>query len=715
MAAALVAATAVQPVLAYDGVKRLPHALIPNNPPPTEQSSWQDMQQEIASLFNDASGGGSTLTQNQAKAAGWGWVSDNFALIDTQGTGHVSLADICRFAQNSWSQHVNATGPNWSPWNGEGNSPWDDHIYPYPQTADTSVTDPNSYDTSPAGQIAFNQVTEKPSVKLHTMTINGRSVTFTARAGHLTASKVDTSGKTATKSADGTITPGSTPEATIFYVAYTRDDLPKHERPVTFFWNGGPGSSTVWLHLGAYGPQFLDSNAPVVPTSDYLNPPTNFPLKDNPITLLDETDLVFVDAVGTGLSTAIAPNSNQTLWGTAVDAHVFAGFITRYINVYNRQSSPKYLYGESYGGIRTPIVARILLYAGTANYLPDPSSRPAGEWGGRSGAPWSDAGKVLNGVILGSPILDYSTNCEDTSVDIGATADCNSYIPNIAMATDYLKLQSGRAPNQTRQDYFNQIYQFVTGSSFSAYDAACNATAANAWSAYLSTPAGQKVVAQLQNYVPGIGFTWNDPYFSPCGLIFQDQNIVNTFSDFMNADYTLGNVTGFSWDNYDGRLIVPMSANYYATDFTNTAYQNQIGTYLTSYVNYSNKPAGQTALNADYNIENDAPLNDWNYSYRKNNFSESVTDIHVAQALKHDLKFTILHGWDDLRTPELQTYWDLHNASINSIPIQTFEGGHMTYNTDASRPLIKNALVSFYCATQPGWWNGGPGGNQASQ
>jgi carboxypeptidase C (cathepsin A) len=712
IAASLVATTAVRPALAYEGVAPLPHPVVPNNPPPTAQSSWQAMQEEMASLFNDASGGGGTLTQQQAKAAGWGWVSDNFASIDTKGTGHVSLDDICRFAQSSWSQHANATGPNWSPWNGQGNDPWDDQIYPYPPTPNVTITDPNSYSTALDGQIALNLVSEKSSVQRHVMTINGKSVTFTARAGHLIASKVDTTGKTATKAADGTITPGSTPEAAIFYVAYTRDDLPKQERPVTFFWNGGPGSATVWLHLGAYGPQFLDSDAPVVPQADDVNPPAKFPLKDNPITLLDESDLVFIDATGTGFSTAIAPNTNKMLWGTAVDAQVFADAITRYINLYNRQHSPKYIYGESYGGIRTPIVARILLQRGTANYLPDPSPRPAGSWGGHGVGPWSDSAKVLNGVILGSPLLDYSTNCQSPDSE---SEDCAGFIPNIAMSADYLKMQS-RGPNLTRQEYFNQIYQFVIGSDFAAYDAASNNI--NTWLSYITTPVEHQVAAQLATYLSGVYYSWNLAYQPPWSVI-PNQDLVNTFVYSIDF-YKVGNITGFSADPYDGRLIVPSSATYIAQNYTNTAYGNQIETYLTNYDNYSNQPVGETTVNGDYNIENAVTIANWNFSYRKNNYAESVTDIHVALTLKQDLKFTVLHGWDDLTTPEAQTYFDLRTASLETkVPIQVFEGGHMTYNTDASRPLIKNALVSFYRATRPGWpngWpNGGPGGNQASQ
>jgi hypothetical protein len=96
MVAALVSLTAVQPALAYDGVRHLPHPIVPNAPPPTEESSWQAMQQHMERRFNDAGGGGNGLTQEQARLAGWGNVSDNFKSIDRQGNGRVGLDDLKR-------------------------------------------------------------------------------------------------------------------------------------------------------------------------------------------------------------------------------------------------------------------------------------------------------------------------------------------------------------------------------------------------------------------------------------------------------------------------------------------------------------------------------------------------------------------------------------------------------------------------------------------
>jgi carboxypeptidase C (cathepsin A) len=149
------------------------------------------------------------------------------------------------------------------------------------------------------------------------------------------------------------------------------------------------------------------------------------------------------------------------------------------------------------------------------------------------------------------------------------------------------------------------------------------------------------------------------------------------------------------------RVLVPTTASS-ASDFPNTAYYNQFIAYLTTFVNYSNEPASETgtAANSDYNTLSDA-IDYWDFSHDGNNYAESVTDIAAALAADPNLKFSILHGWDDFVCPETEALWDLENANLSkSVPIQTFEGGHMTYQTDSSRPELKSALDAFYRATR---------------
>jgi hypothetical protein len=205
-----------------------------------------------------------------------------------------------------------------------------------------TFTDPVLYST--AASASLPSAVEIAAVTHHQLTLNGATLNYTATAGHLTANALTS----------------SAPEASFFYVAYTLDGANAATRPVTFFYNGGPGSSTVWLHLGSYGPKRLVTGDPATTA------PTPFPLVDNTESLIDVSDLVFVDAVGTGLSEAIAPNVNQTFWSVDADAAVFRDFVIRYLAANNRAGSPKFLFGESYGTTRSAVLANILESAGVS-------------------------------------------------------------------------------------------------------------------------------------------------------------------------------------------------------------------------------------------------------------------------------------------------------------------------------------------------------------
>ena len=238
-----------------------------------------------------------------------------------------------------------------------------------------TYTDPVVY--SSAANASLPSAQELSSVTRHQLTLGSSTLAYTATAGHLTATHL-TSG---------------VPQASFFYVAYTLDNQNQATRPVTFFYNGGPGSASIWLHLGSFGPKRLAAGAPSTATQ------TPFALVDNAETLLGVSDLVFVDAVGSGLSQAIAPNRNQTFWGVDVDAAVFRDFIRRYVAVNDRAASPKFLFGESYGATRSAVLANVL----------------------------ESAGITLSGVILQSSVLDYNSNC---AVLEPAVVSCGGFVPS---------------------------------------------------------------------------------------------------------------------------------------------------------------------------------------------------------------------------------------------------------------------------------------------
>ncbi len=202
-------------------------------------------------------------------------------------------------------------------------------------------------------------VTEVPPVITHHQaTVNGKTLSYTATTGRLPI-----------KRGDGKI------EAEMFFVAYTLDGQAAAKRPLTFSFNGGPGSASVWLHMGALGPKRV-----VLQPNGFM-PAAPYRLEDNPDTLLDRSDIVMVDAMATGYSRAATAELTKKFLGVKGDVQAFGEFIRLYLSRYDRWSSPLFLLGESYGTTRA---------AGIAGYL-------------------ADHGIAFNGVTLLSMAVDFQT------------------------------------------------------------------------------------------------------------------------------------------------------------------------------------------------------------------------------------------------------------------------------------------------------------------
>lgn len=207
---------------------------------------------------------------------------------------------------------------------------------------------------------AKDEKSERKTSTDHSLFINGQKVDFTATAGLLPLK--DGEGKTT---------------AEIFYIAYTRKDVSEPtKRPLTFSFNGGPGSSSVWMHLGLLGPKRVKLG------DDGFAVPPPYQLVDNEFSLLDETDLVFIDPVGTGYSRASKPEEAKNFYGVNEDARSIGEFIRLYTSRHSRWTSPKFLIGESYGTTRAAALSGELLRAHRMN---------------------------LNGIMLVSTVLNFQT------------------------------------------------------------------------------------------------------------------------------------------------------------------------------------------------------------------------------------------------------------------------------------------------------------------
>ncbi|MEL1264493.1 hypothetical protein AAD027_08940 [Pseudoxanthomonas putridarboris] len=207
--------------------------------------------------------------------------------------------------------------------------------------------------------------------------------------------------------AEDTITNGADgrPGAAIFSFTYLRIDEPASaERPVVFVFNGGPGSSSIWMHMGLFGPRRIS-------LPDPLNPPTTplFELEDNPHSPLDLVDLVMIDPPGTGFSRVLETGRSEDFLGTAADAAATAAFIENWLDVHGRWNSPKYLVGASYGATRAALAARSLMGGPT-----DPAGRLSGV--GADGA-----------VLIGQAILSPDGANERQAASLSALAATAHY------------------------------------------------------------------------------------------------------------------------------------------------------------------------------------------------------------------------------------------------------------------------------------------------
>lgn len=266
-------------------------------------------------------------------------------------------------------------------------------------TSAAAVTTSHSQQSQKSQKLEKSESKKSPKTegqiksKKATVTINGKPLDYTVTAAELTLKTDD-----------------DKPRAKIFYTSYTaKPDIKRSERPVLFAFNDGPGSSAVWLHLGALGPK-------IVPSSDDgtrpLQPPVT--LQDNPHSILDVADLVFIDPVSTGYSRVGSAAKSAEFHSVDGDIQSVGDFIRRWISENKRWSSPKYLLGESYGGVRA---------AGLSSHLQ------------------SRYGMHLNGVVLLSGLLDYRTLNPSDGNDLSYVV----YLPSLtATAHHHGKIQGDR-------------------------------------------------------------------------------------------------------------------------------------------------------------------------------------------------------------------------------------------------------------------------------
>jgi carboxypeptidase C (cathepsin A) len=520
--------------------------------------------------------------------------------------------------------------------------------------------DDTSAAKSAANDKASDKTAEKPppadSTTQGSVDVVGQHIAYTAVAGTLTVGASDV--QDAQLGLDGKPQPGSqlalaepkdpkdaTPFARMSYVAYFKKDAKAEERPITFFYNGGPGSSTVWLHMGSLGPKH------VVTDGDQHLPAAPYKLVDNAYSLLDSSDLVFIDMPGTGFGRLIGKDAEKAFWGVDEDANAFARFIARFITKYNRWNSPKFIFGESYGTTRSAVLANILE---------------------------NEKSIDLNGIILLSQIFNFTTDIDGPSGNPGVDLPYVLALPTYAATAWYHK----KLPQQPAalEPFLKEVEDFAMGPY----------THALALGTDLSAEEKQSVAAKLHDYT-GL----------PVAYLLKANLRVNggEFEKTLQEDQDL--TTGRLDTRFSGPNLNPLSesAEYDPqSSAISSAYVALFNDYVRRDLKYGE---GQTYL-----PQAQFAGNRWDLVHRGNPISLNVAN-DLAEALKTNprLRIMVNGGYYDLATPFFAAQYEEKHLPIpqslaKNIEYAWYESGHMVYVRDESLKQLHDRVAAFIKSTQ---------------
>lgn len=469
----------------------------------------------------------------------------------------------------------------------------------------------------------------EPDVKTsrteHTVRINGKKIEYMALAGDTVI--YDKSGKAT---------------AQIFSTAYFKEGVRnKSNRPISFIFNGGPGSSSVWLHMGVFGPKWVKL------PSDAENPGAPpYQLADNPFSLLDVTDLVFIDPVGTGYSKAVGNAKGKDFWGVKEDAESLAEFIRVFITEHKRWNSPKYIGGESYGTTRAGALVKELQEG----------------WGSID----------LNGVILISAILDFQTGDFTPGNDMPFI----SFLPTYAATAWY----HTALPEPTQSLPLPDLIQQVRDFAIERYSVALLK------GSLLSADETNFIARQLHLYT-GLSET----YLKQTRLRIDEFRFMKEL--LRDKSVAVGRLDsrylGDEADDAGERFEADPSA--YAIDGAYTALVND---YLNNELLYQR--------NTKYHILSGEVFRNWKWSLGGNSRSEGAINVtpYIAKGLRQnkDLRIFVGNGYYDLATPFFATELSFNHYDIDKsrVDMHYYEAGHMMYIHHPSLEKLAIDLRNFY-------------------
>jgi carboxypeptidase C (cathepsin A) len=473
--------------------------------------------------------------------------------------------------------------------------------------------------SSGAGQASQAPGDDRASKTQHSLRLDGRDIKYTATAGTLPIRGDD--GKVA---------------ARMFYVAYTKDGEDARTRPVAFLFNGGPGSASIWLHMGSFAPRRVQM------ADEGFQPAPPYRLVDNEHSLIDVTDLVFVDAISTGYSRA-APGVNASQFhGQTGDIRAFGDFIYEYLKVHARWPSPKFLIGESYGTIRS------------AGMAADLQARH---------------GIELNGIVLLSSLLTYQTIRTGPQNDVAYV----SYFPTYTTTAWYHK----RLPPDLQAKDIRRV----------ADDARAFATGEYATALLKGNSAGEaerKAVAQKIARLTGL----SPEYVERANLRIDPAR----FRKELLRDRRL--VVGRLDSRYTA-TDVDAAGEAPEFDASNTALQGAYTAMFSDYV--------RNELKWESDIHYDTSGNVRPWTYDQNQYMDMTEPLRQAMARNPFLKVHVLAGYYDMATVFMGTeinMWHLgyDRTFTDRVSFTYYEGGHMMYTRPSAHRALTSDVAKFIAA-----------------
>ena len=464
----------------------------------------------------------------------------------------------------------------------------------------------------------------KTYVTEHSARIGGRKIEYTVTAGTMLMKNDD-----------------DEPIALMGFTAYVAKGGNKNERPIMFAYNGGPGSASVWLHMGILGPQRA-----VVTDAGFT---TNGPYKrvNNDYSIIDEVDLVMIDPVGTGFAKPVGEGKGEDFWGVDQDIKSVSEFIVQYLTENARWASPKYVLGESYGGIRTGGVAYYLL---TNHFV------------------------ALNGVILVSPFMEMATGFSGLGIDLPHVL----FLPTYAATARYHGALD--AHPEDLEAFMSEVREFA----YNEYSPALLA------GSRLSDADRQQVLAKLEAYT-GI----SADYWDKANLRIDEGRFTK---ELMR---TTGKIVGRIDARFAGHMI-----NRVGEQMTYDPMLSAIGPgYLAAFMDYYQTDLEVTDV-GNYSVFGNV-FGKWDWSHSQPDlggfklpFPNTSIDLTYAMKQNPSMRVLMQQGYYDLATPHLATeyyieHMDLPDELRDNIELEYYEAGHMMYIHEPSMVKFKEDLAKF--------------------